>query len=222
MPELHLDYMFMGDEQDAKTLAILVARERGSRATLATVVPRKGVEGWIPKRLMAWLREIGLEYHEIIVKTDNEPALVALVEAWSRYRAAKGGGKMIMEHSPVRSSKSNGVVEKAVQEVQGMVRTMRSALEDKWGMKMSMEHPIWAWLIEYSAFVWSRYRVGKDGKTAYERINGEEVQSGWHGIWRRSTLETTTRRRTFGQIDMYVGRRNLRGRQGLYWRDDGG
>ena len=97
---------------------------------------------------------------------------------------------MIMEHSPVRSSKSNGVVEKAVQEVQGMVRTMRSALEDKWGMKMSVEHPIWAWLIEHSAFVWSRYHVGKDGKTAYERIKGKRCKTagmefGEGVLWKR-------------------------------------
>ncbi len=68
---------------------------------------------------MAWLREIGLEFHEVIVKSDNEPALVALIERWVRERAAKGAGKTIIEHSPVRSSKSNGIVEKVVQDVQG-------------------------------------------------------------------------------------------------------
>ena len=71
-----------------------------------------------------------MEFHEVIVRSDNEPALVALTERWVRERAAKGAGKTIIEHSPVRSSKSNGLVEKAVQDVQGMIRTMRSALEE--------------------------------------------------------------------------------------------
>ena len=75
IPEVHLDYMFMGDEQEERTLALLVARERDSKATLATVVPRTGIDGWIPRLLMAWLRKIGLEFHDIIVKSDNEPAL---------------------------------------------------------------------------------------------------------------------------------------------------
>ena len=88
IPELHLDYMFMGDEQEERTLALLVARGRDSKATLATVVPRKGTDGWIPRRLMAWLREIGLEYNEVLAKSDIEPALVALVERWARERAA--------------------------------------------------------------------------------------------------------------------------------------
>ena len=172
--------MVMGDEQEERTLALLAARERDSKATLATVVPRKGIDGWIPRQLMAWLREIGLEFHEVILKSDNEPALVALIERWVRERAAKGAGKTVTEHSPVRSSKSNGLVEKAVQDVQGMIRTMRSALEEKWGVKLGVEHPIWAWLAEYAGFLWTRFQVGRDGRTAYERLKGKKVKL--HGM----------------------------------------
>ena len=39
--QIHLDYMFMGDKKDAKTLAFWVARDRATRAVLSTVVPRK-------------------------------------------------------------------------------------------------------------------------------------------------------------------------------------
>ena len=66
VPEVHLDYMFMGDEKEGKTLAFLVARERETRAVLSTVVPRKTTGEWICRRLMAWLREIGLESVDII------------------------------------------------------------------------------------------------------------------------------------------------------------
>ena len=38
----------------------------------STVVPRKSTEEWICRRLMAWLCEIGLEFVDIIVKSDNE------------------------------------------------------------------------------------------------------------------------------------------------------
>ena len=80
----------------------------------------------------------------------------------------------MVEHSPVGSSKSNGLAEKAVQDAQGMIRTLRSAIEDKWGVKMAIEHPIWAWLVEYAAFLWTRFNVSKDGKTAYERLKGKK------------------------------------------------
>ena len=41
VPEFHLDYMFMGDEKEGKTLALLVSRERETRAVLSTVVSRQ-------------------------------------------------------------------------------------------------------------------------------------------------------------------------------------
>ena len=39
--EVHLNFMFMGEEEGEKTLAILVARERSSGMTMSTVAPRK-------------------------------------------------------------------------------------------------------------------------------------------------------------------------------------
>ena len=74
--------MFMGKEKEDRTIAVLVGRERQTKATLATVVPGKALTEWGPKRLMAWLREIGIEFNDVMVKSDNEPALVSLVEAW--------------------------------------------------------------------------------------------------------------------------------------------
>lgn len=187
---MHVDFMFMGEEKEGETLAMLVGRERKTRATVATVVPRKSTGEWVSRRLMAWLRELGVEFNDIIVKSDNEPALVSMVEAWGRLRAVKGGGKMVVEHSPVRSSQSNGVVERGIQAVQGMIRTMRSALEEKWGVKLEVVRPVWSWMAEYAAFLLTRCEVGKDGKTAYERLKGKKakvqgVEFGEAVMWKR-------------------------------------
>ena len=81
---------------------------------LSTVVSRKTTGEWICRRLMAWLREIGLESVDIIVKSDNEPTLTSLIASWSTMRAMKSGSRMIIESSPVGSSKSNGIVERAI------------------------------------------------------------------------------------------------------------
>ena len=40
-------------------------RERETRAVLSTVVPRKSTRDRIYRRMMAWLREIGLEFVDI-------------------------------------------------------------------------------------------------------------------------------------------------------------
>ena len=39
--EVHLDFMFMGDEKSEKTLAMLVAKERTTKAVMGCVAPRK-------------------------------------------------------------------------------------------------------------------------------------------------------------------------------------
>ena len=64
--------MFMGDEKEGNALAFVVARERATRDVLSTVGPRKSTGQWMCRRPMAWLREIGLEFVDIIVKSDNE------------------------------------------------------------------------------------------------------------------------------------------------------
>ena len=113
--EVHMDFMFMGDEGSEKTLAMLVARERSRGMTLSTVAPRKSSGEWLAKRVMALMREAGCEVEAVVMKTDNEPALVKVVEEVGRLRAAKGGRGLVVENSPVHSSKSNGYIERSAQ-----------------------------------------------------------------------------------------------------------
>ena len=69
--------------------------ERVTRVVLSRKVPRKSTGDWTCRRLMAWRREIGLEFVDIIVKSDNEPALTSLIESQSTLRAMKSGSRMI-------------------------------------------------------------------------------------------------------------------------------
>ena len=123
------------------------------------------------------MREAGCEVEAVVVKSDSEPALVKVVEEIGRLRAARGGRGMVVEHSPVHSSKSNGIIERTIQRLQGIIRTWRSAVEDKWGVKLEAEHRIWPWLVEAVGWTMTRAEVGKDGKTAFERIRGKQCTS---------------------------------------------
>ena len=80
---------------------------------------------------MAWLRETGLGLMDIIVESDNKLASTSLIESWSTLRSMKSGSRMISENSPLVSSKSNGIVERATQSIHEMIRTMGSTNEDK-------------------------------------------------------------------------------------------
>ena len=66
------------------------------------------------------------------VKSDNEPAMSALVTHIGKLRAANWGQRFSVKMSPAYSSASNGVVERGMQTVQGQVRVLRSAVEEKW------------------------------------------------------------------------------------------
>ena len=109
----------------------------------------------------------------MIVKTDQEPAIIAVRDNLAKLRE---GARTVPEESPVKSSGSNGIVERAIQAVESQLRTMKMALEKRWGKSVPDNHPIVTWMVEYGAFLLSRFEVGKDGKTGYERNKGKKAK----------------------------------------------
>ena len=69
---------------------------------------------------------------------------------WRRCGRAEAPSGLSWRISPAYSSKSNGVIERGVQTIQGMVRTLRSAIEGKWMAKLDPENALWTWLVEYA------------------------------------------------------------------------
>ena len=58
--------------------------------------------------------------------------------------------------------------------MEGMIRSLRSALEERISEKLDIGDAIWPWLVEYSSYLLNRLEVGHDGKTAYERNKGKK------------------------------------------------
>ena len=71
---------------------------------------------------------------------------------------------MVMEESPVGESKSNGMVERAIQEVQGQVRTMRAAWESRYGRRMTGTDQVLPWMVRHAGNLYSIFTVGTDGQ----------------------------------------------------------
>ena len=139
---------------------------------------------------MAFLKEIGLEFGDLVTKTDQEPAMGTIVENLGKSRAAGGGGAFIVEQSPVGASQSNGVVERGIQSVVGQVRVLLDALEARWGVDIPTTHPVITWIVEYAALLLNRFEVGHDGRTAYERCKKKKakmmgIEFGEAVFWRR-------------------------------------
>ena len=74
-----------------------------------------------------------------------------------------------MENSPVGDHESNGVIERTVQTVGGMIRTHKLALEKAYNKELEVENVVIQWLIIRAAVMVSLFEFGSDGRTAYER-----------------------------------------------------
>ena len=173
IPEYHLDYCFPGDELGQR-LTILVAVERCSRMKMAVVVPSKGSTGmYFARMVMELISECGDKDSDVIVKTDQEPAIKFLVVDVC---VARTGAQTIRELAAKNSKGSNFIVERAVQSVEQLVRTLKSALDERMAVKIDTLHPVLTWLCEYASLLLNRLEVSSDGKTSYERVKGKPAQ----------------------------------------------
>ena len=65
-----MDLCFLGEEKDPhNTITVMVARERSTRMTMAMVV-------W---RLVAFMKEVGIFHSDLLVKSDQEPAVKSIL-----------------------------------------------------------------------------------------------------------------------------------------------
>ena len=122
-------------------------------------------------KCLEFIEENGDGEGDILVKTDQEPAIQYLIKELVEARA---DGKTVVEESPVKSSGSNGVAERGVQEIEGEIRALFIGLQERLGRKLDARERIVAFILEYAAYLANRLVRGSDGKVVYERIKGKE------------------------------------------------
>ena len=144
---------------------------------MATVVPMKGSSGrFAVDRALDFMEECGSRGGDFILKTDQEPATEYLVKDIAEARRDEKGSRTIVEESPVRSEGSNGIVERAVQTIEGQIRVMKLALEGRLQRKVDTESNEVAFMVEHAGYLVNRLEVGKDGTTGYERVKGKAAK----------------------------------------------
>ncbi|CAK8995863.1 Retrovirus-related Pol polyprotein from transposon TNT 1-94 [Durusdinium trenchii] len=213
--------MESGDPNDAsyKTASgELIADEgggtiRGSKVTARNLVVMDGEQGDIvPKDgpiargLRRALRSLKRKFPK-----DNRDTTKLYVhkgifcfDLWCKAERKTEGHETMEELAAVEEGKtgdkpSTGSVESAVKETKRQCRAMKSALEEKLGKSIPDRHAIWTWLARHACFLISRYRVGPDGRTPYERLKGKR--------WRRP-LVVFGERVHFRPLQSYVSGRS--------------
>jgi hypothetical protein len=76
VPQVCLDYSFLRDRDESDTITCLVCKATEPKVLFADVCPRKGALEYSVTQTLANIRRLG--YKRLSLKTDQEPALVAL------------------------------------------------------------------------------------------------------------------------------------------------
>ncbi|MDA8582757.1 reverse transcriptase domain-containing protein [bacterium] len=206
IPKISIDYFFFS-KQDEKAsdnpMLVMLDEETGDKFARAT--GRKGLGEsdemtWLiqdmSEELKSWGHQGGDGGH-IILKSDGESSIVAVRDALSRMH----GGRCIPEAPLKGESQSNGRVEEAGKTVREFVRVFKQQLEDKAKMVVAPDDVIVLWMIRWAAMIPSRYLVGRDGRTAYERRRGRRckmpVVPFGESVWFRQLKDNQKRSKKF-------------------------
>ncbi len=175
LPIVSLDYQTLNEDKD-QSMKVIIGKDESTGNVLAHNVTCKGLaDEWVIKRIVKDMEELGLGH--AIVKTDGEPAIVAVQNRVQALRT----GRTVPRNPPAYNPQSNGPCEKAVQDVSAQLRVLILALEARLNAAIDDDLPIVQWALEHATFVLNKYNVGEDGMAAYERQTGRK--------WRRPIVE---------------------------------
>ena len=174
--KISIDHMYLRErkgnyrESNENPPRMIMVDHRHGRCC-AYRVPNKVVfeeSHWLPERMVQDLDNNGMRHEQSQMKVDQEPAIVAAQEAIMELRP-----NVIPTNSPVGESECNGRVENAIRRIQEKFRAFRHQVEQGIGEKIPDDSPVMSWLVRWAADVISKYALGDDGRTPFERIRRE-------------------------------------------------
>ncbi len=139
---------------------ILVAKDTMTACMLTQLVPSKRGSRSNAKYLVDFILNIGCG--QCAIRSDQESSLMALRDEAIKICEEQFGSaiRIMTEESPIGSSASNGRAEAAVRSMSGIVRSLLSILESRFGAKCSLSHPIHVWIVFFVVALVRRYRFG--------------------------------------------------------------
>ena len=169
VPFVSTDYFFLGVDEERAQPMILI-KDHKSKHTHATTVDAKGVTKFSVDNFVQFLHSLG--HKRLILKSDNEPALLALKTAVKK----ESGIDIIFQEVAVGDHAANGMAEAGVREIAKECRVIKACLEHRLGSKLHAKHPLLAPIPAYAAAMWSRCWLQESGKTAYHLNYGKEFK----------------------------------------------
>ena len=107
--------------------------------------------------------------------------------------------------SPLRTSKSNGAMEDAVKMWQGQLRPVKHDVESRLGKRIEPRSALFTWLMPCCADILDKFRVGSDGRTAYERITSHTCKVAQIGFAEIVDFKVETDKKNIHKMDSEFG-----------------
>lgn len=143
-----------------------------------------GSMDWLVEDISATLKSwghAGRTGGEIIMKSDGEPALLAVRSAVMKYHCG-----IIIPEGPAKGEKAeNRLIEEAGKTIREFVCTFISQIEYGIDDRLELDLDIIPWIVRWAAICCSRYAVGRDRRTAYERLRGRGCKAIVVPMWEK-------------------------------------
>ena len=148
-----MDYGFLGDEGQPSAV-LLVMRELKTGMMHGMIVDKKGVGApWVEQRVANFMNSFG--HKKMLLRSVNENSILAprkkIIELVD--------GQVLPEDSIKGESQTNGLAEVGVKILEGMIRTLKIAVETKLKEQLASNSILLAWLVEHAAVVYNRCAV---------------------------------------------------------------
>ena len=204
VPTISIDFIFPGTEQlSARKNAQLVMFDNESEAIWAYRTGRKHNPAWLVPTMMQDLEEAGYGSCRICVRSDQENIIKNIKKELIEQRT----GPTVPQESPVKESQCNGKMEKAIQNLEGQMRTLRCAIESETGVWVHPRSRMYNYMLHWACSILTRYRVTSWGRTPFQTLTGHQCSRpiapfGTSVLW-KEVLKGTERKK--GDTDWHKG-----------------
>ena len=181
VPIICFDYCFLRDHPGGESVPVLVGREKKTKMMIAHVVPFKGGGvDWLVGQLIRDLRKMGV-HGKVVLKSDQEKPILDMLNDVCKQRGKESDSAVtLVESSPKGESQSDGIAERAVQDLEEGVRTHKLDLEAKLKTTVRISHPCMSWMVENVADIINKFNIGHYGRTAYQGLKGKTYKGVIH------------------------------------------
>ena len=176
-PKVSMDYFFMSqadEKADKNPLIVMVDESTGEKYARAVGKQGIGEENemeWLVKdmseEMKSWGHQGGDGGH-IILKSDGERSIVASRTAFAKFH--RGEGSCPRTRRAERASRTGQSRRPA------RLSESREHVQDKAEVEPGAPDVIVLWMVRWAAMMVSRFLVGKDGLTTYERRRGRKCR----------------------------------------------